>query len=924
MPIPEAKIKSAKAAADIIALCGEYGLSLQKRGADFFAHCPFHKDDTASLSITPGKNLFHCFGCGEKGNAIQLVQKMEGLSFPKAFEKVAGQNGQDLGQKLALLHEKPASQVSGISEEEMTAVFAKHHKERLERALDSAFEHMQSMYRQSGEPKRYLVEERGLSFLTTLPATTPLRVGYCAGSLGSRFCKEDKAQLIELGLLREDGRPHFEGCIVFPLRDLEGQLRGLYGRKVESKSGASIPGDGRHYYMKGERQGVFAIHDGSFAHGKGSDCVYLTESVLDALSLHQLGVPSVLALHGVNGFTPVHEAWLAAKHIRTVYLLLDGDAAGREASARLALRLKEKGLTVHVLELPGGEDPNSFFSRPLGPSQPSRTLKDLESLPGYPKPPEKGEAWERRWDGEELRLANGKREYLVRGLTGHGLDRMRVTVKCTPKGKPEAFHIDSLDLYVSKARAHFVEAAAKTLSAKPEAMDAEVKSLLAILEEERLLLRDASSTKKQAYVMTKEEQDEALEALQDPKLIQNLLHSYEALGLMGEEKAKLLGYLGAVSRLLDHPLCMLIVSRSGAGKTALQEAICELFPEESLIRYTRLTGQALFYKEPGSLKNKVLSIEEEEGMQQALYSIRTLASSQRLAVATTRSDPKTGKMKTEEYLVEGPVFLLIATTRPDSLDFETRSRFIVTTVDESEAQTERILNARKNRYTLEGRLQSGKRQVILKKYRNMQRLLKPLIVVNPYAPYLDYPIGRLQMRREFGKYMTLISAIALLHQHQREVKTKTVEGQTFSYIDATVEDIALANDLALTFFPHTLDDMAPHTRSLAAEIAKLIAHKGGDVNGAVTSGRATFTRKELRDFCTWGDWPIRQGLEQLVELGYLGKSGQNGITTTYELLHDATREVKNKDALTSPEELGRRIEAARRLAESKQKGEGKA
>jgi hypothetical protein len=302
-------------------------------------------------------------------------------------------------------------------------------------------------------------------------------------------------------------------------------------------------------------------------------------------------------------------------------------------------------------------------------------------------------------------------------------------------------------------------------------------------------------------------------------------------------------------------------------------------------------------------------------MQQAIYSIRTLASSQRLCVATTRSDPKTGKMRTEEYLVEGPVFLLIATTKPDSLDFETRSRFIVTTVDESEAQTERILNARKMRYTLEGRLQSGKRQLILKKYQNMQRLLKPLTVVNPYAPYLDYPIGRLQMRREFGKYMTLISAIALLHQHQREVKTKTVDGKTFSYIEATVEDIALANDLALTFFPHALDDMAPHTRSLAVEIAKLIKHKDGDVK---------FTRKELRDFCTWGDWPIRQGLEQLVELGYLGKSGQNGITTTYELLHDATSEVKNKDALTSPEELGRRIAAARRIEATRRLAENKA
>jgi hypothetical protein len=151
--------------------------------------------------------------------------------------------------------------------------------------------------------------------------------------------------------------------------------------------------------------------------------------------------------------------------------------------------------------------------------------------------------------------------------------------------------------------------------------------------------------------------------------------------------------------------------------------------------------------------------------------------------------------------------------------------------------------------------------------------------------------------------MTLINAIALLHQHQREVKTQTKDGKTLNYIEATVEDIALANELALTFFPHALEDMAPHTQSLAVEIAKLVKQKGGEVR---------FTRKELRDFCTWGDWPIRQGLEQLVELGYLGRSGQNGTTMVYEVLHDASVEARKGFFLTTPEELRKRLKAAKK------------
>ena len=788
----------------------------------------------------------------------------------------------------------PAAEANGrASDEALPALLANHHKERLERTLDAAFTHMENMYRQYSEPKHYLVERRGLSFLTTLPDTTPLHIGYCTAALGSRFAKEDKALLLELGILNPDGRPHFEGCVVFPLHDAAGELRGLVGRKI---AGAG------HVSLKGECGGVFGIHDGRLGVGPGSDAVVLVESAIDALSVHQLGVPSVLALGGVNGFTAAHEAWLADKPIRTLHLLLDGDADGREAAARLAPRLKEKGFTVHILELPEGEDPNAYFCDPKSP----KTLKDFEALPGYPKAEKP--TWDRRWEGEELFLGTGKREYRIRGLVGHGLDRMRVTVKCSRKGNPGLFHLDSLDIYVSKARAHFVEEAAKALSVKPDALDSEVKSLLVTLEAERLLLRDPAAPKKAAYVMTEDEKAEALAALKDKQLIPNLLHSYEALGMVGEEKAKLLGYLGAVSRLLPQPLGLLILSRSGAGKTALQEAICDLLPEEAIIRYTRVTGQALFYKEAGSLKHKVISIEEEEGMRAALYSIRTLASSQRLTVATTRSDPKTGKMKTDEYEVEGPVFLLIATTNPEALDFETRSRFIVVTVDESDGQTRRILTARKLRYTLEGQMKNQARETLLHKYRNMQRLLKPLAVVNPYAPYLDYPFDRLQMRREFGKYMTLINAIALLHQHQREVNTKTQDGNTLQYIEATVEDIALANDLALTFFPHGLDDMAPHTRSLAGEIAQLVKHKGGEVR---------FTRKELRDFCTWGDWPIRQGLEQLVELGYLGRSGQNGVTMTYDLLHDATAEERKGFFLTAPEELRRRLDEARGTAKKK-------
>ena len=124
MPIPEAKIREVKDGADLLALCNRYGLELTKKGADYFARCPWHKDDTPSLSITPGKNLFHCFGCGAKGNAIQFVQKMEGLSFPDAFTKVVQKNG----KKTVPVAPSPFT--------------AAHQAEHMQATLEKALQHM--------------------------------------------------------------------------------------------------------------------------------------------------------------------------------------------------------------------------------------------------------------------------------------------------------------------------------------------------------------------------------------------------------------------------------------------------------------------------------------------------------------------------------------------------------------------------------------------------------------------------------------------------------------------------------------------------------------------------------------------------------------------------------------------------------------
>ena len=250
--------------------------------------------------------------------------------------------------------------------------------------------------------------------------------------------------------------------------------------------------------------------------------------------------------------------------------------------------------------------------------------------------------------------------------------------------------------------------------------------------------------------------------------------------MVGEETNKLVGYLAAVSRRLDAPLAVLVQSSSAAGKSSLMEAILAFVPEEDRIEYSAMTGQSLFYMGEGDLKHKVLAIAEEEGASRAAYALKLLQSEGVLTIASTGKDPTTGRMLTHQYRVEGPVMIFLTTTAID-LDEELLNRCLVLAVNEDRAQTQAIHKLQREQQTLEGLVAKQERERILKIHRNAQRLLQPLFVANPHARELTFPDHRTRMRRDHMKYLTLIRAIALLHQHQRPVKS----ARGVSYVEAT-------------------------------------------------------------------------------------------------------------------------------------------
>ena len=481
--------------------------------------------------------------------------------------------------------------------------------------------------------------------------------------------------------------------------------------------------------------------------------------------------------------------------------------------------------------------------------------------------------------------------YRITGLTAHNLDRLRVTLRANPPDAVGTFHVDTIDLYFSRAREGFAEACAKYLKAQQGLVMAELSLMIGALEAERIVMREKGEKAAAIPEMTEEEKKEALDMLKSKGLLDRIVIDFDGLGYIGEPHNKLLCYIATISRLMPDPLAVLILSRPGAGKTHLQETACKLVPPESAIQYTRLTGQALFYGDPNALRNKVMAIEEDEGMQAAMYSVKTLISSQKLSVAATRTDPKTGKMSVDEYTVYGPVVVFVSTTRPNGLDDETKRRFLVLTIDETDEQTKQILIAQRTRNSPRWYQTTADESIVTKLHHNMQRLLKPITVMVPDELKIEFPGGRLQMRHEQKKFYSLVKAITLLHQYQRKRgTTKRIDGSDTPCIFATQQDVNLAFEIGRAVFIRNIDDVSPTGRSLLTEIDKLVTEKYAEIKRVdpkreLLLSEIPFTRKELREETTWSETQIRVNIEPLVELGYLGKlAGRQGSACRYLML----------------------------------------
>ncbi len=916
--VPQSEIERLKAEVAVERLVEASGVALKRGGKDLLGRCPFHEDAEASLVVTPAKNLWHCFGCQIGGGPIDWVMNSQGVSFRHAVELL--RNDTPLAAPVAKEStvRKLAPPVSFDADDAgLLAQVVGYYHETL-KASPEALGYLKSR----GLDHPELIDRFRLGFANR---TLGLRLPF-----GNRVAGADiRSRLQKLGVIRATGHEHLNGSLVVPVFDEAGHVSEMYGRKITARL---TPGTPLHLYLPGPHRGVW-----NWQALVAAKEVILCEALIDAMTFWCAGFRNVTASYGVEGFTDDILSAFKRHGIERVLIAYDHDSAGDKAAAKLAARLMAEGLECWRVQFPHGMDANEYAhkvtpaSRSLGVAirkalwlgkgvAPRRDVEQepvvtIEApapahveaviaeapvlplaaavaakeemaaiLPASPVPPAPSAEAPVDVRENEVVLAFGDRRWRVRGLAKNlSYDVMKVNVLAS---RGERFHVDTLDLYSAKARNSYLIQAAIELSVSDEILKTDLGRVLLKLEQ----LQDETITRAlepevcAAVTVSEPDQAEAMALLKAPDLLDRILADFEACGIVGEATNKLTAYIAAVSRKLERPLAVVVQSSSAAGKSSLMEAVLAFVPEEERVKYSAMTGQSLFYMGETNLKHKVLAIVEEEGASRATYALKLLQSEGELTIASTAKDPETGNLTTHEYRVEGPVMIFLTTTAIE-VDEELLNRCLVLSVDEGRSQTEAIHRLQRARRTLDGLFSRRERDHLIHLHQNAQRLLRPLAVVNPFAEELTFLSDKTRTRRDHEKYLTLIDAIALLHQHQRPVKIATWRGEAIDYVEVTREDLALANRLAHEVLGRSLDELPPQTRRLLGELVALVTARMGAQ--AIPRDQVRFSRKDVRDATGWSDTQLRVHLARLAELEYvLVHRGARGQSFEYELVYD--------------------------------------
>jgi DNA primase len=841
--------------------------------------CPFHPDKTPSLQVYPKTNTYCCFSSNctaGTGDVIQFIERMEKCSKHEALLKAAVLCG---GGSSLLTSTTTASKlfIEAGDELEKQAILGK------------VFSYCKRALPLTRKAVDYL-QGRAIDY-------TQHETGYNSGGLheGSKH-QHLVAGMEKYGLLKRRPAGGYsvwaKDCVIFPLRNREHKIVSLYGRSITNDT------DQRHFYLR-DREGLYPGYPKA-----DTTRLLLVESIINAVSItqqHELSIQyELLALYGTNGLTDEHlTAILSLRQLQEIIFMLDGDEAGRAATAKHAATLHTllPAATLTVVAVPEGEDVNSLLQthddpRVLAELIAGRTafsfsIESSSSTPTVPEQP-------KTTPGTAVAPAAGKLvtanpELLVYdncelaitvlgGIKLTGLDRMRVTLKIEHKAKqilPVRHH---LDLYNHPHTEQLVSKIAESLDIPTQQATQTIAALTNELESYRARRMESVQPRAEERVqLTPAQRQAAIQYLKQANLLERTGEDIGRSGIVGEETNRLIAWLVYSSRKLSVPLHLLFLGSSGTGKTWLQERVSELIPPEDKIEITQITENAFYYFRQDELRHRLLLIEDLDGAQASLYPLRELQSKRRISKTVTLKDSK-GNLKTITLTVEGPVSVSGCTTREKVYE-DNANRCLLLYIDGSKDQDSRIL-AYQTRLAA-GAIDRESEQFVRRQLQDVQRVLMPVTVINPCAGYLELPGQVFKPRRTMTLLLAFIEAVTFYHQYQRPVKR---DSQGHPYIESTAADIEAAFMLLKDVLFHKSDELTQASRGFLERLKVLLKEQG----------RTSFQAREIRRQLRLAPTTLKRYLVELERYGYLkvsrpGRQGRYEYSVTDPTEYDQLR-----------------------------------
>ncbi len=929
MSIPEAELARLKRDISIVRLVEAHGVKLSGQGDNLIGLCPLHPDKSPSLVLSPAKNVWHCLGaCQKGGSVIDWVMCAKRVSFRLAVEMLRKEDP-SLVVKRSVASTKPKLEPIAVPDEADALILARvvdyYHRTlkespealaylekrglthpelidhfRLGYANRTLGYRLPTQHAQAGAALRGQLQRIGLyreSGHEHLSGSLTIPVLDEAGEVREVYGRKIRDNLrvgtpLHLYLpSRPDGR---RGVFNWPAFQAEREIilcEALIDaltfwcagfRNVTSSYGVEGFTEELAAAMKAHQTAkVLIAYDRDEAGNRAAEKL--------AAELGRTGV-EVFRVLFPKGMDANEYACTVKPAARSFEAAIRGamwmagtrpvavpEAIAEEPLEEEAPLVPEPGPECGVSAAPVAEEgpepeasPEPELEAPPAPeAKPApkpEAKREPEPRPA-PKPapraePSKGEL-DMEVRGEELRIVIGDRRWRIRGLhknTSYESLRLNLLV-----ARGDTFFVDTPELYSSRQRGAFLKEASTELKVDELILKSDLGRILLRVEDLVHEQIEAVLETEPKVEMSEEERREALGLLRDPKLLEHIVSDFDKAGVVGEETNLLIGYLAAVSRKLEAPLAIVVQSSSAAGKSSLMDAVLRFIPEEDRVQFSAMTGQALYYLGEHDLEHRVLAIAEEEGAESASYALKLLQSEHELTIASTGKDA-TGKLVTIPYRVKGPVMIFLTTTAIE-VDEELLNRCIVVTVDESAKQTSAIHARQREAQTLDGLLLRRERDVVAKIHQNAQRLLEPVFVTNPFAKSLRFESSRTRTRRDHMKYLTLIRAIALLHQHQRPVKEIEHRGERVRYIEVVREDIEVADRLAKVVLKNCLDEMPPQTRALLGEIDEMVTAMAKSLG--IERAAVRFTRRDIRERTRLSLTQLRVHVGRLEELEYL-------------------------------------------------------